>query len=75
MKDILLRQTREVYHEEAATLVGKKRAIVDEWERSDFEATNSTIAAATGVSQPYVNQVIATFKEKLRKRLKEDFYD
>lgn len=75
MKDILLRQTREVYHEEADTLVGKKRAIVDEWERSDFEATNSTIAAATGVSQPYVNQVIATFKEKLRKRLKEDFYD
>lgn len=75
MKDIILQQTMEVYHEVAATLDGKKRAIIEEWEQSDFEATNKAIAAATGVSQPYVNQVVATFKQKLRKRLKEDFYD
>ena len=65
----------EVYHEVAATLDGKKKAIIYEWEQSEFEATNKAIADATGVSQPYVNQVVATFKQRLRKRLKEDFYD
>ncbi len=75
MKDILHKRIMEVYHEVAATLDGKKRAIIEEWEQSEFEATNKAIAAATGVSQPYVNQVVATFKQKLRKRLKEDFYD
>ena len=75
MKDILHKQVMEVYHEIAATLEGKKKDIVDAWEQSEFEATNKAIADATGVSQPYVNQVVATFKQKLRKRLKEDFYD
>jgi RNA polymerase sigma factor (sigma-70 family) len=75
MKDIFHQQVMEVYHEVAATLDGKKKAIIDEWEQSEFEATNKAIADATGVSQPYVNQVVATFKQKLRKRLKEDFYD
>ena len=75
MKDIFHQQVMEVYHEVAATLDGKKKAIIDEWEQSEFEATNKAIADATGVSQPYVNQVVATFKQRLRKRLKEDFYD
>lgn len=75
MKEVLHKRLREVYHEVAATLNGKKRAIIEEWKQSEFEATNKAIATATGVSQPYVNQVIAAFKEKLRKRLKEDFYD
>ena len=75
MKDVLHKRIREVYHEVAATLGGKKKAIIEEWKQSEFEATNKAIATATGVSQPYVNQVVATFKEKLRKRLKEDFYD
>ncbi len=75
MKDMFHQQVMEVYHEVAATLDGKKKAIIDEWEQSEFEATNKAIADATGVSQPYVNQVVATFKQRLRKRLKEDFYD
>lgn len=75
MRDILYNRVREVFRDVVDTLGGKKRAIIDEWEKSEFKATNQCLATATGVSQPYVNQVIATFKQKMRIKLKEDYYD
>lgn len=75
VKDTLHNITREVFNDEVSMLTGKKKAIVDIWGQSDFEATNNEIAKQVGVSQPYVNQVIAAFKQRMCLKLKEDFYD
>lgn len=75
MKDVLHKQVKEVYCDVVNTFKGKKKAIIEAWERSEFEATNKSLAAATGVSQPYVNQVLATFKQRMRIKLKEAYYE
>ena len=75
MKDILHKQLKEVYQDVAATLEGKKKALIDAWEQSEYTATTKALADATGVSQPYAHQVVAMFKEKMRKKLKEVYYD
>ena len=52
----------------------KHAAIINAWHESDYECTNKEIAILVGVSQPYVNQVINTFKHKVRKRLEEYYH-
>lgn len=75
MKDITNKRVREVYTAQFNKLCGKKKAIIKVWETSGFTCTNKVIAAATHVSQPYVNQVVAMFKQMLRENLKEDYYE
>ncbi len=75
MKDITNKKVREVYTQQYDRLRGKKKAIIKVWEASGFTCTNKAIAAATHVSQPYVNQVVAMFKQMLREKLKEDYYE
>ena len=52
----------------------KHKAILSLWRDSDYEASMMSIAKQVGVSQPYVSQVINSFKFKLRKRLEEQHY-
>lgn len=52
----------------------KHKLIVTAWHDSDFEISNKEIAIRVGVSQPYVNQVINTFKFSIRKKL-EVYYN
>lgn len=47
----------------------KHAAIAKLWYECDGEISNKEIADKVGVSQPYVNQVINTFKFSLRKKL------
>lgn len=75
LKDITNKKVREVYLTQVNKLCGKKKAIIKVWEQSGFTCTNKVIAAATQVSQPYVNQVVAMFKQMLRDKLKEDYYE
>ena len=53
----------------------KHRMLVDKWRDSDYSATTKSLAAEVGVSQPYVSQIINSFKHKLKQRLEEYYYD
>ena len=76
MKGELLKKVREVYRLSYSRLTNDKhKAIVKAWHDSEYEMTNKEIAQLVGVSQPYVNQVINTFKFSLRKKLEVDFYE
>lgn len=70
----LCAKVRTAYDEAYNCLTNEKhKAIVLLWHESDYTITNKEVARQVGVSQPYVNQVINTFKASLRKRL-EDYY-
>lgn len=60
---------REAYNATLSTLSDRKKRIIKEWADSGFKKTNNDIAQSVGVSQPYVNQVIAEFKQKLKGEL------
>lgn len=49
----------------------KHKSIVSLWRDSEYEASMVSIAKEVGVSQPYVSQVINSFKFNLRKRMEE----
>lgn len=49
----------------------KHKSIVSIWRDSEYEASMVSIAKEVGVSQPYVSQVINSFKFNLRKRMEE----
>lgn len=69
-------KVKEVYLITYNKLVNAKhRAIISAWHDADYDISNKEIASIVGVSQPYVNQVINTFKHSLRKKLEEDYYD
>lgn len=51
------------------TTVEKHRAILKEWNDSDFAMSTADIAKRTGVSQSYVSQVLTNFKHSLRKKM------
>ena len=53
----------------------KHRMLLDKWRDSDYSATTKSLAAEVGVSQPYVSQIINSFKHKLKQRLEEHYYD
>lgn len=53
---------------------GKQRDIISVWHGSGYEMSNKEVARLIGVSQPYVNQVINTFKNKIKKKL-EDYHN
>lgn len=53
----------------------KHKAIISVWRNSEYTASMVNIAKEVGVSQPYVSQVINSFKSKLKKRLEAYYYD
>ena len=53
----------------------KHKAIINAWHDGDYCVSNNELARIVGVSQPYVNQVINTFKFNLKKKLEAYYYD
>lgn len=53
----------------------KHKAIVKEWITHEYDVSMSHIAKVVGVSQPYVSQIINSFKHKLKKRMEDYYYD
>ena len=76
MKNELHRIVREEFQKQYDTLTNEKhKVIVSLWHDSEYEASMVSIAKQAGVSQPYVSQVINSFKFNLKKRLEEYYYD
>ena len=76
MKKELHRIVREEFQKQYDILTNAKhKVILTLWCNSGFEASMVSIAKQAGVSQPYVSQVINSFKFNLRKRLEEHYYD
>ena len=76
MKKELHRIVREEFQKQYDALTNKKhQVIISLWRDSEYEATMVSIAKQAGVSQPYVSQVINSFKFNLRKKLEEYYYD
>ena len=76
MKCELCNKVREVYLITYDKLTNDKhKAIIKAWHDSEYTMMNKEIATIVGVSQPYVNQVINTFKFSLRKRLEAYYYE
>lgn len=66
---------RDVFDEEYNRLTNLNHmGIIDQWKESDFSASTVELARTTGNSQPYVSQVLNSFKFKLRKKLEEYYY-
>lgn len=53
----------------------KHKAILSLWRDSGYGISTVEIAKEVGVSQPYVSQVINSFKHKLKQRLEDYYYD
>lgn len=76
MKKELHRLVREEFQKQYDILTNEKhKSIISLWRDSEYEASMVSIAKQVGVSQPYVSQVINSFKFNLRKRLEEHYYD
>lgn len=45
----------------------KHKAVIKVWRDAEYNISNKEVAAAVGVSQPYVNQIINTFKNNIKK--------
>ena len=76
MKNELHRIVREEFQKQYDTLTNEKhKVIISLWHDSEYEASMVSIAKQAGVSQPYVSQVINSFKFNLKKRLEEYYYD
>lgn len=45
----------------------KHKAVIKVWRDAEYNISNKEVAAAVGVSQPYVNQIINTFKNSIKK--------
>ncbi len=72
----LLSKVCEVYELTYSRLTNDKhKAIIKAWHDADYDISNKDIANIVGVSQPYVNQVINTFKHSLRKKLEAYYYE
>lgn len=76
MNKELHRLVREEFQKQYDMLTNEKhKSIISLWRDSEYEASMVSIAKQVGVSQPYVSQVINSFKFNLRKRLEEHYYD
>ena len=76
MKKELHRIVREEFQKQYDMLTNEKhKTILSLWRNSEYEASMVSIAKQADVSQPYVSQVINSFKFNLRKRLEEYYYD
>ena len=76
IKKELRRIVREEFQKQYDILTNEKhKDIISLWHNSEYEASMVSIAKQAGVSQPYVSQVINSFKFNLRKRLEEHYYD
>lgn len=53
----------------------KHKIILAKWRDSGYTAKTKELAKEVEVSQPYVSQVISSFKFKLKQRLEEHYYD
>lgn len=66
---------RKVFDEEYERLTNLNHmGIIEQWRDSDYSASTVELARMTGNSQPYVSQVLSSFKFKLRRRLEEYYY-
>ena len=75
LKQELLAKVSAVYDTTYNALTNEKhREIIGAWHNADYDISNKEIADRVGVSQPYVNQVINTFKHSLRKKLEGYYY-
>ena len=75
IRDELVSTVREAYFYAYNRLTNtRQRAIVEAWHNSDYTMLNKDLAILTNCSQPYVNQVINTFKFKLRQRLERYYH-
>jgi RNA polymerase sigma factor (sigma-70 family) len=45
----------------------KHKAVIKVWRDAEYNISNKEVATAVGVSQPYVNQIINTFKNSIKK--------
>lgn len=54
-------------------LAGKKKQIVDIWREEEFAISKTDIGRKVGVSQAYVNQVLANFRYSLKQRLENNY--
>lgn len=76
LKQELCKAVREEFQRLYDNLTNEKhRVILGIWRDSDFEASMVTIAKEAGVSQPYVSQVINSFKHNMKERMEEYYYD
>lgn len=76
MKKELHRIVIEEFQKQYDALTNKKhQVIISLWRDSEYEASMVSIAKQAGVSQPYVSQVINSFKFNLKKKLEERYYD
>lgn len=76
MKKELHRIVREEFQKQYDMLTNEKhKTIISLWRNSEYEASMVSIAKQADVSQPYVSQVINSFKFNLRKRLEKYYYD
>lgn len=75
MKGELYRKLNDIYQVAYDRLTNPKhKAIAKAWRDADYSISNKDIAKIAGVSQPYVNQVISTFKFNIKKRV-EAYYN
>ena len=75
VKQELLQKVCDAYQITYDKLTNEKhKAIISTWHDADYCISNKEIADIVGVSQPYVNQVINTFKHSLRKKLEVYYY-
>ena len=51
----------------------KHKAIIKAWCDAEYNISNKEVATAVGVSQPYVNHIINTFKNSIKKRMEGYF--
>lgn len=76
MREELFKIVRQEFQAQYDMLTNEKhKLILALWRDSEYEASMVAIAKEAGVSQPYVSQVINSFKFNLRKRLEEHYYD
>lgn len=76
MKKELHKIVREEFQKQYDMLTNEKhKTILSLWRNSEYAASMVSIAKQADVSQPYVSQVINSFKFNLKKRLEKYYYD
>lgn len=75
MRQELNHKVLEVYKIVYKSITNDKHStIIQAWHESDYCMSNKELADRVGVSQPYVNQIINTFKHNVRKKM-EAYYN
>ncbi len=71
----LCKRVREVHIEVCSQITNDRQlSIIEAWKDSNYVATKVEIAELVGVSQPYVSQILAMFKSKVKTKM-EEYYE